>query len=303
MSTNFTQTANQLILDALQLIGVYGIGRTVSAEDQAVAMSFLNKMVKAWSSQGLHLWAKQEATLFVAQNTAQYTLGTAYAANADDVVSTTLSADAAGTSLTVASTSGMTVGDYIGVVLDDKSLQWSTISTIPSATSLTVGTSVTASSGNNVYTFTTKITKPYRILDARMLNGDIETPLTMISYEDYMMLPLKTSSAAISNQMHYAPKVSTGTVYLWPRPSDCNYQVNFTYERVLTDLDEASDTFDFPTEWLEPLTFQLALRLGPVFGRDQKVMAVIGPLAAEMMRNLLDADQEITSVLLQPELR
>ena len=64
MTTTFTQTRNSLITDSLQLLGVYGVGRTVSSEDMSIGVSMLSKMVKAWGAKGLHLWAKQEAVCF-----------------------------------------------------------------------------------------------------------------------------------------------------------------------------------------------------------------------------------------------
>ena len=45
-SVNFNQTRNEIINDAMQLLGVYGVGRTISAEDEVFAASILNKMVK-----------------------------------------------------------------------------------------------------------------------------------------------------------------------------------------------------------------------------------------------------------------
>ncbi len=44
-SKNFSQTRAELIQDAFQILGVYGIGRTVSAEYNALASNILNKMV------------------------------------------------------------------------------------------------------------------------------------------------------------------------------------------------------------------------------------------------------------------
>src|SRR5205085_1814515 len=122
----------------------YGIGRTPSAEDMQLTSDTLNMMIKAWSAQGLHLWAKEEATLFLTQYQAKYTLGNnsnnAYCCLTSDLVTTELNANQItnDTSITVLSTTGMTVGDYIGIVLDDKSLYWTTINLIPSSTSITL---------------------------------------------------------------------------------------------------------------------------------------------------------------------
>lgn len=316
-SQNFSQTRTQLIEDAFQLIGVYGIGRTVSAEDMTVASNYLNKMVKAWGAKGLHLWTKEEGVLFITPNTAAYSLGNAagdaHATIASDLVLTQLNGAhaASATSITVDSTTGMTTADKIGIVTTDKTIHWTTIATIPTSTTLTLtaGLDTAASDNGIVYTYTNKLYKPLRILDARIRTGvdsgatstENDFVLTEIGYQEYFELPNKTSNS-FPNQFHYNPKNISGTMYLYPRPSDGAERVHFSYERIIEDLDNTTDDFDFPSEWLEPLTWQLAVRLGPAFGRSQKAMQVILPVASSMLDNLLDWDTETTSVYLSPEL-
>src|SRR3990167_3017319 len=109
-SVNFNQTRNDIITDALGLIGVYGVGRTISSEDMTYCSNALNKMIKAWQGKGIHLWSKEEGVLFPAAYTAEYILSSdatsARACLASDAVITQLNgAHASGaTSLTVDST-------------------------------------------------------------------------------------------------------------------------------------------------------------------------------------------------------
>ena len=64
-SVNFAINRNQIITDALEDIGAIGAGDTPDDDDiQACALK-LNIMVKAWMAQGIHLWALEEATLFL----------------------------------------------------------------------------------------------------------------------------------------------------------------------------------------------------------------------------------------------
>lgn len=312
-SVTFTQTRDQLIYDAFQLIGVYGIGRTISPGDLDFAISSLNKMIKAWGTKGLHLWCKEENTLFLQQNTAAYQLGsTANACLASDAVITTLTAAgiAGDTTITVSSTTGMTAADTIGIVLTDSSVQYTTISSVASSTSLVLNVALTgaASNGNNIYTYTTKIVKPLRVLSCRRAQGiDSGSTTTLseilmapIAYEDYFDLPSKSISG-VPNQFHYDPQLNNGALYLWQRPNSGIYYINFTSERIIDDVTAPGDNFDFPNEWLEPLTWQLALRMCPAFGKDQRMMSSIAPMAESMLQQLLDWDSEITSVLIQPD--
>lgn len=316
-SSNYTQTRDQIILDAFQLLGVYGIGRTVSAEDNTFAASLLNKMIKSWGARGLHLWTKEEGILYLTPNVAHYSLGNAStdskATLASDEVMTQLNGALAtsSTAVTVDSTTGMTVGDYIGIVLTDKTIHWTTIATLPTSTTLTLTLATTGAASDNayVYTFTSKIYKPLRILDARRRQGVdtgatsniLDIPMTSLAYQDYMQLPVKTSGST-PNQFMYNPKLTSGNLYLWPRPTDGSERIVFTFERIIEDLDSASDNFDFPGEWLETLTYQLALRLGPAFGKDQRTMQSILPLAQSLYEGLLNWDSEITEVKFMPDI-
>lgn len=315
-SVNFNQTRNEIITDALQLIGIYGVGRTVSAEDMTFANNLLNKMVKAWQAQEIHLWTKEEGVLFIADNTGEYTLSNessaAKATKADDAVITELNGAAlvSATSLTVDSTAGMAANDNIGIVLDDDTVHWTTIVSVDSSTTLTIddGLASAAADNNNVYTFTNRINKPLKIHSIRRVTGidsgstttQTEIPMQMISHSDYFDLPTKSHNG-LSSHFYYNPDISNGKVYLWPRPNDPEMYFRFTYTRQLEDFDSASDNADFPSEWLECLTYQLAVRLAPAFGKDQKAIAAIAPLASTMLKNMLDYDRELSSVYIQPD--
>lgn len=313
----FEQTRDQLILDAFQLIGVYGLGRTVSAADSLVARNALNKMLKAWQTQGLHLWTKTEAVLYFTQYVNKYTLGSAstyaYCTNKSDEIKTKLASSVAiaATNLTVVSTTGMTVNDYIGLVQSDGSLHWTTIATIPTSTTLTITTGPTyaCSADAYVFTFTNRINKPLRINDARIVSGydsgssstESQVVMTLIPYQDYHQLPDNTT-LGVPIQATYMPSRLNGVLEVWPRPSDCSQRVEFTYERIIEDMNSAADDFDFPAEWLEAITFNLAMRLGPSFGKDQKIMQTIGPMAQQFLEDLKNWDSEITSVSITPDL-
>ncbi len=315
-SSNFSQNRTAIILKALSKLGVYGIGRTVSSEDMTLASDSLNMMVKSWSTAGLHLWCKSEGVLYLDQYQAQYSLGNASTdarvTNKSDEVITKLNGAlaASATSLTVDSTTGMTIGDQIGIVLSSKDIHWTTIATIPGATSLTItlGASTAASDNALVFTYTNRLYKPLRMLNARCVTGFdsgatstiSEIPMTVIPYQSYFDFPAKTSNGT-PIQLHYNPKLTSGNAYVWPRPSDCSYRIEFSYERILEDLDNATDDFDFPSEWQEPLVWQLAARLAPDYGKEDKAVKMILPAAMQMLSDLKDWDAEVASVQFMPD--
>ena len=308
-SVDFNQTRNEIIQDALSLIGIYGVGRTVSSEDMSYCARTLNRMIKAWQAKGLHLWSKEEGVLFVADNVGEYTLGNgssnARACLWSDAVITELNGahSASDTALTVDDTTNMAASDIVGIVLDDDSVDWTTISSVDSSTQITVasGLSSAAADNNNVYTFTSRINKPLRIHDVRRVTGvstRTEIPLTNVSHQEFQEISLKTNNG-LPSQWHYDPDLTTGKLSLWPRPDDPEMYFRFTFERMIEDFDASTDNPDLPSEWLETIVYQLAYRLAPAFGVDKNI---VQPEASVMLENMLSWDSEISSVQLVPDM-
>lgn len=308
-STNFNLTRNDIIKDALILLGAVGSEETVDSADIDVASRVLNSMVKAWQGQGIHLWGHQEASLFVTKGTESYSLdGTASSADASNsVVTTTLSADeaAAQTVLSVTSSTGMTASDVVLIELDDGTYEDTTIVSVDSSTQITVTNALTsaAASGNNIYTFTTRMGRPLDIHSVRLRSDSgNDRILNKISREEYFGLPDKTSQGQPVS-FFYDPQLTTGKLYLWPNPDAIDYFLKMTYSRSIEDFDAAGDNPDFPQEWLEAITYNLAVRLAPMFGKDQKVLQLLVPLASQMLADVKQFDNEDSSLRVTPDRR
>lgn len=69
-------TAADVILDALQMLGVYGAGDTVSAADQAIGLSVLNDMLDVWSNESLASFCILEQSVSLITGQQSYTIGT-----------------------------------------------------------------------------------------------------------------------------------------------------------------------------------------------------------------------------------
>lgn len=314
-STSFTQTRDQIITTAFELLSIYGIGRTIEAEDHQLAVKLFQMMIKAWQTDGLHLWPKEQGVLYITPYTEKYQLGNesgdAYATLLSDQVMTRLNGAllTSATSITVDSTAGMTTGDFIGVVLADKTIHWTTL-TVNSSTTLTLSIGVVSAANDDayIYTFTSRISKPLRILQTRLVTGidnrtttsnQVEMNMGELSYQEYMQFPNKMTYGT-PNQYMYLPKRVKGEFYLWPRPNDGSKRVHFTFERMLEDVNNIDDECDFPTEWLEAVAFQLAVRLGIAYGKEQKLAAGLAPMASAMMEKLLSWDTEISGITILP---
>ncbi len=281
MTTSFTETRDQISSDALQLIGYLAAGETAAANDLTFCANSVNKMIKAWMAQGIHLFNEEVGILYPVVGQAVYTLtatgGANGAADANVAVSTTLASAGSGTSIVVTSATGMNISDNIGIVLTNGALFWTTITNI-SGTTLTLNASLTsaAASGNPVYVYTNSLVRPLSIESARFRDSNtFDRKMKIVPREDYMNIPQKslTGQPII---LYYSPQSTTGLVYLWPTPASGNGQIMVTYLREINDVDTATTAFDFPEEWLECITYNLAVRIAPAYGINLSAGGISG---------------------------
>lgn len=305
-STNFTSTRNDLIYDALRRINAIGENETPSAYDLQLANRVLNRMVKDWEQDGIHLWKKSQATLFLQKDQNTYQIYSSGDHAAETSYSTTLSADAAtaATSLTVTTSDNMTVGDYIGIELDDSSLQWSTIATIPDSTTVTINDALTddAASGNVVYNYTTRLDQPVKIYSAnRRDSSNLDVPLMELSYQKFFELPTKENTG-IPNTYNFDKQLNYSIIRIWQTPANVDYRFIFTFSRKIQDFDSASDTPDFPQETHQCLLLNLAENLAGFYGKDQgeKYQNLVAKAQAALNK-MLSFDNERGSIFIQPD--
>lgn len=307
-SVDFTQTRSEIVNDALVLCGAIEQGESPSAEDGASAVRQLNRMVKAWQADGVHLWSRREAYLFCSKSQGRYKLGpnsTDHAAELGDAVFTKLSADAASGagSIAVDSTTGIAVSDNIGVVLDDGTIDWFTVSAIPGAITLSGTLSGAASDDNAVFVYTTKIARPLRIVAAeRADTSDTDTPLVMLSHEEYQSRPNKTATGK-TNETYYQPEIPDGYLYLWPEPDTSADRLRLTCLFPIEDFDSAANTADLPQEWLDCIVWNLADRLAVSYGTPIQTAAQIEKRALQLYMQVSMFDQEPESVYFRPDPR
>lgn len=310
-SINFDQTVLEIITEAYALIRV-GVEEEALTNSQAQeGRRALNTMFKSWNADGLHLWCKQEAVLFLVADQQKYQLGNSssdHSALETDVVETAVAtaASSGASSLVVDSITGIAASDNIGIELDDGTMQWTTASGAPSGSTITLADTLTddVAVDNVVYAYTTKINRPTRVLQARHRNYDASDPteiiMTKLERPDYFGLPNKSSDGTPTN-FYYDRQKDEGFLYLWPTSDNAIDTVRFTVERPLEDLDTLPENVDFPKEWLLPLAFNLAYILSyrhsfPLAERRQ-----LGADAMVLKEKLLGFDREYGSVFFQPD--
>lgn len=287
-SYNFLVTAAEVYTAALEDLHVISPGGTVTSAQSTMCLSRLNMIAKQWQgtadmSAGLKIFSRKRVHLFLVKAQNQYLIGPASTdGNATTQYGrTTLSASAAAaaTSLSITSnndattfpgsTSTMADSDYIGIQLDDGTLQWTTITGTPSTTAnINTALSSAASSGNYVWWYTSKAQRLVHVESAVLRDSN---------YDD---MPLSVFRTARDYEQGIPSKYADGTpVAILIEPLILNTRItcdsqptNVTDTIVLTglypseDYDSTSNDIAFPQEWYLPLKWELMFQL-PSFGR------------------------------------
>ena len=288
-SRNYSVTGTNIINGAFEYIQVKDVEESMSANMVAMALSTLEQMIKTFQAEGLGLWTLDEAALFQSDEGYSYDIYTSGTNCATTWVKTELSAASAATDTTldVDSDDDMTDGDYIGIELDDGTLEWTTINGTPASDVVTITTGLTSAAGvdNHVYTYTTKCTRPIEITEARIHSADgTDIPLSIISREEYMAFSDKTTTGK-ANSMYCDSRIDRMTVNIWPACDDVKDYIRCTVKLPIMDMDSATNDPEFPQEWYEALVTNLAVRLAPKCGRvaSQELisLAVLSKTSAE----------------------
>lgn len=292
LSFDYSATAADIIQAALEDISVFESGETVDTNDQTIALRTLNYIVKQWQGSadmapGLKVWTRQRLTLFLANGQQRYLIGPAAtdARCSAQYGRTTLSAaEALGqTILSITSntdtttypgtTVTMTNGDFIGIVQDNDTIHWSTISGTPGATAtIAVALTAAAAAGNFVYWFTSRAQRfpviesaVLREFDTTTFGKATDTPLTIYrSVEEYEMLPDKTADGDPTAILVEPLRITTA-ITLDSQPDDVNKVINMTVLYPAEDYDSTTNDIAFPQEWFAALEWELAFRLAPKF--------------------------------------
>ncbi len=312
-AAGYNPSALQIITEAYELIRVGVSEEPLQAAEIQSAMRSLNLMVKAWMADGLHLWTKTEGVIFLQYGVPQYALGGSNNSRSclyDDLVVTALAADAlaGATQITVNDATGIASGDQIAVEIGGNLLQWTTVNGAPAGDVVTLAAALSEDvlTDGAVFSYTTKLERPTRMLQARrrLFTPDMEdfqdVWLTIQERPDYYNQPTKLQPGT-ETMIYYDPQLVTGLMQLWQSPSDETDLVLFTFERPLQDFTALPQTADFPQEWLETLAYNLAYRLAPKYSFPLDERTQLGIVADAMKQKLLGFDREYGSVFFQPD--
>lgn len=309
MATSGTATwnpsRNQIVRSALRKVNAIASGSAPSAQQLSDANHALNAMVKSLQATGMHIWTETEGVLFPVAEQSRYGLGggaTDRVAGPFTQTTVSVDADLGDSTIAVASTTGISASDNLGVVLADGTIQWTTVSS-KTSTTITLAATLTdaVADGAAVFAYTSLIVRPLKIVAARrydILSGN-ETPIDPMSRSDYFDLPRKAETGAI-NQFFYDPQLGTGYLYLWQPPTVVDELVKFTWWRPIEDFNAAGDNADLPQEWIAALEWGLAQELSTEYPVSDRVYRRIVMNAERHLDNVSGFDREETSIRFEP---
>lgn len=306
-SISFNQTASDLCKASLRKLGILGEGENMTAQQASDCLDGLNRLLKKWQADGLHLWKEDEVVVFPANSTQPfYTLSATgdYSTLTTELITTTLSVAAAvsASSITVTTATGITNGFYIGICLDDNTIHWTTVNGTPigSVVMLTLPLVSAASINNTIYCFQTKANKPLRVLDARVQAGsNSEIQITQLAREEYFILPNKTTRG-LPTQYYYDSRLDTGRLYVYPMAQGSSQLLKLTVEKFIEDCLVGANNLDLPAEWLYALVWNLAEEMALEFGTTGDRLQVIMQKSQKSYEDILGWDRENVSIVFQP---
>lgn len=163
--------------------------------------------------------------------------------------------------------------------------------------------SVTLSASTASYT-ASPVSLARRIVGARRRTSSIDTPLMVLSRDEYLDIPNK-SGTGTPTCFYFDPQRSTRTLYVWPAPTTAvaaSTTVRIDYHRVIEDSDSLDNDPDVPQEWLEAMIYGLAARLSviPGYCADPNMRAEIKDRAMGLVAQLRADSEEDASVYLSP---
>ena len=306
-SIDFSVSRDDIITESLELMGVLGEGQSPST-DQITSMSrTLNMLVKTWQAEGLNLFAIQKLYVYLEKDKNEYSLGSTTSDHISaeyNRTTTTIAGITTDTTITVTSVDDMTASDYIGIKLSDGTMHWTTIGSIASLV-VTIDTALPSAmdSGSTVFFYTTKANRPMKISNVVVTDSiaDRDIPIWMISRQEYIELPDKTSDGVV-NSIYYDPQITLGILHVWPETNSVDKYLKVWVQRTLEDFDASSDNPDFPQEWFLPIAFNLSALSCTKYGVPRVQRDYISNTAGGLKRMAESFDIE-DGFYFQPEMR
>ena len=285
LSWDWSLTAADIIKSAWEDMNIIVAGGTVASADSTMALTRLNMLTKqlqgvADGFPGMKIHTRQRITLALAKGQQTYLVGPATTdARASTAMGrTTISAAEALGQTTISITSNtdttsypgttitMTNGDFIGIELDDGTIQWTTISGTPGATAtIAVALTAAAAAGNYVWWFTARAQRFPVIESAVLRNSSLnDTPLDIYTEVEQYELGVGDKYADGTPTCILVEPLRLNTrIICNSQPTDVTDQIVLTVLYPSEDYDATTNDIAYPQEALLFLSWSLAKICAP----------------------------------------
>jgi len=149
--------------------------------------------------------------------------------------------------------------------------------------------------------------RPLRILECvrKDSSSNITEMIKLSKQEYYSLSNLTTTGTPV--QYFFDPLLDDSQINFWPVPdatAASDYSIDIIVQSPLDDMDAGTDDFDFPQEWLEAITYNLAVRLIQRYGsmeiQEQHILRKDARDALELAKSF---DVEDGSIYFHPDMR
>lgn len=155
---------------------------------------------------------------------------------------------------------------------------------------LTETQSVAVVAATATYTLSSR---PLDVLMGYRRTSDQDTPMRMVTREEYQRLPNKTSAGTPFLFWPNRTRTTT-TVSVYPVPAAADVTagttLRFDVKRQIEDVTATGQEAELPAEWLECLIYNLAVRVAPEFGKTPS--ALVTAMALDLYNQMSGQDRE-----------
>jgi len=280
ISAVLTATALEIVDKAYGILSATDAVIPLSSEDRELGFTSLNFMVSTLQT-NYHLWTETRAIIPLESGKVEYKLGPSgdHAANKDDFKK--LVTDAISTGNTLSVTGNINIGDNIGIIHTDLSIQWTTVTAYVTGTAtLADNLTLQTTTSSTVYVYTNKLERPMKVVNSRYqssISGRI-LPTSKWNATQYDELGDELDSGSVV-AWYYSPQITNGLLSVYKKPSNNAALLNITYVRPINITSANGDKVDFPREWFLPLSYMLAQQMIPEVDTPDQDTETIDKLA------------------------
>jgi hypothetical protein len=140
-------------------------------------------------------------------------------------------------------------------------------------------------------------TRPQAIESAVIRDGNTDFPLKVLTLTEYASITNKSIQSTLPEALYDDGGYPQRTITLWPVPSAAKSLVLFT-KRALTEIATLDTTVSLPPGYEDTIIYNLAVRLGPDYGRAVSDAVVM--MAMETKASLKRANYKPSVMSMDP---